>query len=107
MKHATWILLATLGSGVSLFAGDDKPMNGSICNEKCVVQVSDLPTCDRQCTDKAGDAVFVSDSGNVMRIDNQATATQRTSKRVKVKAVPTEKEREESLRIQELVEEAP
>lgn len=107
MKHTAWILLATLGSGMSLFAGDDRPLNGSICNEKCVVQVSDLPTCDRQCTDKTGDAVFVSDSGSVMKIDNQATATQNMSKRVKVKRVPTEKEREESLRIQELVEEAP
>ncbi len=108
MKYAVWFLLAALSSASLLFAEDkEKEMMGTICNSSCVVQQDNLATCDRACTDKRGEAVFVSDQGTVMKIANQAMAMPHMGKHVKMMVSPTEEEREQSLRIMRLVELAP
>jgi hypothetical protein len=86
-----------------------KQMMGTICSSACVVQQGGLPTCDTTCTDKSGSAVFVSDSGKVAKVNeqDQKMCKSHMGKHVKIMAVPTEKEREESLRVMQLVEQAP
>jgi hypothetical protein len=108
MKHAVWLLLGILCSAMMLFAADkSKQMSGTICNSACVVHQSDLPTCDTECTDTSGDAVLVGDKGHVMKIENQQMAMPHMGQHVKMMAVPTEKQREESIRIMEFYNEAP
>lgn len=107
MKHV-WLLLGILSLAMLLFAQDKgKQMTGTICSSECVVQQNNLPTCDPTCTVKSGPAVFVSDSGKVMQIENQQMAMPHMGKKVKMMAVPSEKEREETLRIMQLTEQAP
>jgi hypothetical protein len=109
MKHAIWVLLGVLCGAMLLFAQEEKhqKMTGTICNSKCVVQQSGLPTCDPTCTDKSGDPVLVSDKGHVMKIENPNMAMPHMNKHVTMMAVPSEKEREESIRIMELYEMGP
>ena len=108
MKYAVWLSLVVLCSMILLFAQDQgTKMAGTICNSQCVVQQSNLPTCDPSCTNKTGDAVFVSDSGKVMKIANQQMAMPRMGKHVTMMAAPTEQEREQSIRIMEFYEQAP
>lgn len=73
-------------------------------NSACVQPVKDLPTCNTGCTDQSGDVVLVDDQGKVMKIANPKMATPHMQKHVKVMVVPTEKEREEYLRITQLYE---
>jgi len=103
------LFLGVLCLATSLFAqgpndGPKKQMTGTICNSGCVQPVKDLPTCNTGCTDKSGDVVLVDDQGKVMKIANPKMAMPHMGKHVKVMVVPTEKEREEYLRIIELSE---
>jgi hypothetical protein len=116
MKQAGWLLLGVLCSAMLLFAADKgKHMSGTICNSACVVSQSGLPTCDIGCTATGGDCVLVGDKGHVMKIENPEVAMPHMGKHVKlmatsaekINAAPSEKEREESIRIMELYEEAP
>jgi hypothetical protein len=107
MKHPVWLFLGVLCLATSLFSrnqNDDqrKQMTGTICNSACVQPVKDLPTCNTDCTDKSGDVVLVDDQGIVMKIANPKMAMPHMRKHVKIMVVPTEKEREEYLRIIEL-----
>jgi hypothetical protein len=71
------------------------------------------PTCDTSCNIK-GDAVLVDDQGAVHKIANPEMCKQHMGKHVKMTATaasapsatasPTEKQREQSLRIMELYE---
>jgi hypothetical protein len=109
MKHSVWLFLGVLCLATSLFAqhpNDDqqKQMTGTICNSACVQPVKDLSTCNTGCTDKSGDVVLVDDQGKVMKIANPKMAMPHMQKHVKVMVIPTEKEREEYLRITQLYE---
>jgi hypothetical protein len=109
MKHSIWLCLSVLCLATSLFAqepNDDqqKQKTGTICNSACVQPVQDRPTCDITCTDKSGDVVLVDDQGDVMKIANPKMAMPHMKKHVKVVVIPTEKEREQYLRIMELTE---
>jgi len=111
MKHYGWLFLVVLCLATSLFAQDSNKkqqvqMTGTICNSACVQPVNGLSTCSTTCTDKGGDVVLVDDQGKVMKISNPKMAMPHMKKKVKVMAVPTEKEREEYLRIIELTESA-
>jgi hypothetical protein len=111
MKHRGWLFLTVLSMATSLFAQDSnqnqqKEMTGTICNSACVVRQSNLPTCDTTCTDKSGDCVLVGDKGNVEKIANPQMAMPHMNKRVKVMVVPSEKERENVIRIMHLTESA-
>jgi hypothetical protein len=89
-------------------------MSGTVCPSACVTSVgsSMTPTCDTSCTLKGGDAVLVDDQGNVHKIANPEMCKQHMGKHVKMTATaasspsataaPTEKQREQSLRIMEL-----
>jgi hypothetical protein len=79
-----------------------REMSGTICNSSCVTKVDNVSTCDTQCTDKSGDCVIVDDEGNVKKIDNPSMAMPHMGKKVKVMAVPTEKQREDKLHILEI-----
>ena len=131
MKHSVWLFLAVLCLATPLFAQTDTPvplqsepttpekvtaptrthartepkqMTGTVCNSACVQPVNGLSTCNTGCTDKSGDVVLVDDKGKVMKISNPKMAMPQMNKKVKVMAVPTEKDREEYLRILQLSE---
>jgi hypothetical protein len=96
-----------------------KPMklSGTVCNSSCVTQLNNLATCDKECTDKSGPGVLVDDKGNVMKIANQEMCRPHMGKHVKMTAMamdqppaaaaPTEAQREQTLRIMEIEEQAP
>lgn len=78
----------TLMSATLLVADDGSKMNsmaGWICNNKCVVQSGEKATCDKTCTEKDGEAVFVDDKGAVTKIANQSKVTADTGKHGKMK----------------------
>ena len=109
MKQPGYLLLLILCLATSLFAqnsskNEQKQMTGTICNSACVEPVNNVPTCNTSCNDKTGGVVLVDDQGKVMKIANPKMAMPHMKKKVKVMAVPTEKEREEYLRIVELSE---
>jgi hypothetical protein len=58
----------------------------------------------RNCTDKSGDVVLVDDQGKVTKIANPKVAMPYMNKHVKCTGVPTEKEREQALKIMQLQE---
>lgn len=116
MKKRVWLLLiiGVFGLGMLLFAQNtqkDKPqqMMGTICSSACVVQEANLATCDKTCTDKGPPAVFVSDSGKVTKIaeQDQKLCHSHMGKHVKMMAVPTEEQREQEVRIMQLVDQGP
>ena len=82
----------------------EKPVVGTICNSVCVQPVNGVSTCNTSCTDQSGDTILVDDDGKVMRIANPKMATSHMKKQVKCTVVPTEKDREDLLRIVELSE---
>jgi hypothetical protein len=109
MKKLMWLLVAVVCLAASLFAQEpnkskQKEMTGTICNSACVQPVDSVNTCSTTCTDKSGTAVLVDDQGKVMKIENPKMAMPHMNKQVKVTVVPTEKQREEYLRIIELTE---
>jgi hypothetical protein len=109
MKRSTWWLLALLCVATSLFAQDaekskEKQVAGTICNSACVQPVNGVSTCNTSCTDRSGDVVLVDDLGKLKTIANPKMATPHMNKQVKCTVVPTEKDREDLLRIIELSE---
>jgi hypothetical protein len=102
-------IAAVVFSTAFVFGEDMKShkMTGTICDAKCVTQSSNLATCDTSCTERSGTAVFVDDRGTVKQIANQEMCKSHMNKHVKMTAAPSEEQREETVRIQELEEEAP
>ncbi len=104
MKRIAWLFLVALGSVTLVHAqSSTNPMelSGTVCESTCVSRVNNLATCDKTCTDQSGDAVLVDDQGNIMKIANQNMCKSHMGKHVKVEAVPTEKEREQTLQEQQ------
>jgi hypothetical protein len=85
-------------------------LKGTVCNSACVANVGTVEhyasTCDPLCTDKSGDAVLVDDQGDVKKIANQDMCKSHLGKHVTMTATPTEKQREDTLRIMELHEDS-
>jgi hypothetical protein len=86
-----------------------KEMNGTVCDSWCVTQQGSVATCNPACTKKSGVAVFIDDQGSVLQVVNQDICKSHMNKHVKMMAVPekpkifpTEHEREDWLRIQDL-----
>lgn len=113
MRRIGWMLLVVLGSAGFAFsqssensmgAGSPMKLTGTVCRSTCLAKSNNLTTCDPLCTDKGGEAVLVDDQGEVKKISNPDMCKSHMGKRVKMTAVPTEKERENSLRIMELYE---
>ena len=106
MKYSGWIFLSVLCLATSLFGQDSnaKEVTGTICNSACVEPVQKVATCNTSCTDKSGDVVIVNDQGKVMKIENPNMAMPHMNKKVKATCVPSEKQREDYLRIVELSE---
>jgi hypothetical protein len=111
------MLFVVLGlAGVMQAQNSSKQMelSGTVCQASCVTYTGtpSLPTCDTLCTNTGGDAVLVDDKGNVQKIANQDMCTSHMGKHVKMKAMaseqpaaaatPTEKQREQTLRIMEI-----
>src|SRR5208283_774864 len=108
MKRMAWLFVGILCSAALLCAADKQTkMTGSICDAKCVTKVNNLNTCDPNCTTKSGTMVFVGNKGKVMQIENQEMAKPHENKQVKMTAVPSEAQRENTLRIIELSEQGP
>jgi DNA replicative helicase MCM subunit Mcm2 (Cdc46/Mcm family) len=108
MKRIVLALLVVLGSTALMYAKSGaREMTGTICDVKCVTRQSNLATCDTSCTETGGEAVFVDDQGGLHTVVNQNMCKSHMNKRVKLMATPTEEEREQAIRIQELSEEHP
>src|SRR5271157_1598559 len=108
MKRSAWLFVGILCSAALLFAADQtKTMKktGAICDSQCVAKVSGLNTCDPECTAKSGQAVFVENNGTLLQIENQDMAKPHMGQHVKMTC--TEAQRERTLRILELTENAP
>ena len=112
MKRLAWLFLAVLCSAVLLNAEDKaETMSGWICDSKCVVQSAGRNTCDANCTERSGEAVFISDQGEVMAVANQDICASHMNKRVKIRAShmtpvqTTEQGRENQIRIMEIQDE--
>ncbi|HME32071.1 MAG TPA: hypothetical protein VKG65_04900 [Terriglobales bacterium] len=108
MKRIAWLFLGILWSATLLLAAD-KTMKktGTICDAQCVTKVSGLNTCDSSCTAKSGTAVFVDDKGTLMQIENQDMCKSHMNQHVKLTAVPSEAQRENTLRIIQLTQQGP
>jgi hypothetical protein len=113
MRRIGWMFLVVLGaaglmqaqsSSNAMESSKSMELSGTVCQSTCVSKVANLSTCDTLCTDKSGSAVLVDDQGNVRKIANQDMCKSHMGKHVKMTAVPSEKEREDSLRIMELHE---
>ena len=95
MKRMTWVLAAMLCSSVLMYAGDkgkkddagkNTSMTGMVCNAKCVTTAGNKSSCDKNCSETAGDLVFIDGKGKVLKIDNQDKVSGMSGKKVKVKA---------------------
>src|ERR1700694_2349049 len=121
MKRIAWLFLVVLGSVIFLQAqssANSMKLHGTVCNSACVTQVGNASTCDKDCTDTSGKAVLVDDQGNVKRIadQDQNICQSDMGKHVKMTAMrmdqppsaalPSEQQREETLHIIELENEA-
>jgi hypothetical protein len=89
----TALLLVTIFfcSAIFLFAGDNnqnnaKEMIGWVCNAKCVDQNSGRATCNKNCSEAAGNVVFIDEQGQVLQISNQDTARPMAGKKCKMTA---------------------
>jgi hypothetical protein len=120
MKRIAWLFLVVLGSVILTQAqssANTMKMKGTVCNSTCVTKVDNLSTCDRDCTDRSGPAVLVEDNGQVNKIANQDICKSHMGKHVSAMAmrmdepsaaaIPTEGQREQTLRIMELEDQAP
>lgn len=91
MTRLAGLFAVLLCSALMLAAdGGDKgkgtEMTGFICNSKCVSQSADKASCDLNCKDKGGDAVFVDDQGKVTKIANQKKVKSHQGQKVKMVA---------------------
>lgn len=116
MRRIVWMFLVVLGCAGLMHAQsstNSMSLSGTVCRSACVVATSaEISTCDPLCTEKGGEAVLVDDQGNVRKIANQDICMSHMGKHVKATAMqsempsatatPSEKQREESLRIMEL-----
>lgn len=87
MKRSAALCGILLASLILLYAQDNKPMEmtGVICNSSCINQSAGHASCDANCTDKSGPAVFVEDNGTVSKINNPETVKGKMGQKVKVK----------------------
>lgn len=109
MRRMACLFLVVLGSVILMQAQNaamtgTMEVSGTVCRSSCVTQVSSVSTCDKSCTDKSGDAVLVDDQGTLHKIANQNMCMSHMGKHVKMTAVPSEKDRENTLRIMQLSE---
>jgi hypothetical protein len=117
MRRIGWMFLVVLGLACLIQAQSSSKsmeLSGTVCRSTCVSSVgaNNVSTCDPLCTDKGGEAVLIDDQGNVKKIANQDMCASHMGKHVKMTArredqpgaaaAPTEKQREESIRIMEL-----
>ncbi len=91
----TVLLLVTMFfcSAMFLFAGNNnqnnanaKEMIGWVCNAKCVDQSSGRASCNKNCSEAAGNVVFIDEQGQVLQISNQDTARPMAGKKCKMTA---------------------
>jgi len=94
-------------------------VSGWVCDTKCVVQSANRTTCDPDCTERSGGAVFINEQGTVSKISNYEHCSPHMNKHVQAKFSPdqmnksnkgqskNDKEAQADLRIEELREEAP
>jgi hypothetical protein len=59
---------------------------GWICNSKCVHHEKDIATCDVNCNDKSGYAVFVDEHGKSTKINNPDKVKGHMGEKMKVKS---------------------
>ena len=89
MKRIPWLLAIVAGLAMwvqAQTATSGGMMSGWICDSGCVSQSAGKATCDQNCTQKTGTAVFISDKGTVTQIQNQDMCQSHMGKHVKMKA---------------------
>ena len=87
MKRSAALGAIVLASLILLYAQDNKAteMTGWVCNSTCVTQSAGHATCDANCADKSGAAVFVQDNGKVSKINNPDMVKGKMGQKIKVK----------------------
>lgn len=108
MRQISSLALLVICFAILAYAADTpnaEEMHGTICDSKCVTQVSNTASCNPDCTEKSGVAVFVDDNGSVKQIANQDICKSYMGKHVKMKA--RERQPESDYLIQELEQEHP
>jgi hypothetical protein len=84
MKRVVWLFTAVLCFAISLYTeAQDNKMTGWLCDSKCIVQSGDHTTCNPQCTERSGSAVFIDDRGDTYQVANSSSWDQYMNKRVK------------------------
>jgi hypothetical protein len=105
MKRIAWPLVTIFCLAICLFAGDKNnsmEMTGWVCNAKCVDQSSGTATCNKNCSESAGEVVFIDGKGQVLQISNQEMALPMAGKKCHVKA--TKDQNTGAIAIQNIVE---
>jgi hypothetical protein len=104
MKRSAMLFTIVLASLVLLYAQDNQPMEmtGWVCNSACVNQSAGHATCDANCTDKSGNAVFVEENGKVSTISNPDMVKGKMGQKVKVKC--TKDKDREAMEILEIIQ---
>ena len=108
MRRISSLALLVICLAVWAYAEDPpkaEEMHGTICDSKCVTQTSNTATCNPNCMEKSGVAVFINDNGTVKQIANQEICKSYMGKHVKMKA--RERQPESDYLIQELEQEHP
>lgn len=92
MRKIACLLIATFCSVMVIAAQDSTnasksphDMIGWVCNAKCVDQSSGKPTCNQNCSEAAGEVVFIQENGQVTKISNQQMAQPMAGKKCKIK----------------------
>jgi conjugal transfer/entry exclusion protein len=101
MKRNAWLLDPVSCVAIFLFAegqnnsskyqhtGNNQytEMTGWVCKSKCVTQKAGTASCNPSCSEATGTVVFVSNTGQVLQITNQAKAQPMSGKMCKMKGM--------------------
>jgi hypothetical protein len=88
MKQIAWLLVTIFCLAVFVSAGEKNnsmDMTGWVCNAKCVDQTSGKATCNKNCSESAGQVVFIDNKGQVLQISNQEMAQPMAGKKCHMK----------------------
>ena len=100
MKRIICFFIVGVCSAILLNAEDQSMISGWVCDSKCVVLNGDQTTCNANCAERSGDAVFIDDSGTVTRISNPQSCAPHMNQRVSATATKVNNEaNEEQMRV--------
>lgn len=107
MRSIVWLFLVVLCSAILLNAQDKSDQwAGWVCDSACVTHSGGIASCNANCTQQSGEAVFIRNDGKVTKIANQEACKPYMNKRVKVKAVQDYKQQQEQIRLMDITDDS-